>query len=110
MDNIDQLVDLWGFEHFDYLILIYDDSMGLWNERFDWWPRVVGVSARTQAKMWYYKRFALPWVVKGYRYVHFADSDVASPADQPFHLREYEDFIAKHRAKAAQAAVKTVGR
>jgi hypothetical protein len=32
--------------------------------RFPWYREVVGISVQRQAKFWYYKRFATPWLVK----------------------------------------------
>jgi len=31
MENIDNLVRSWGFEHFDYVLMHYDDSSSEWN-------------------------------------------------------------------------------
>lgn len=78
--------------------------------RFDWYARVVSVTALGQAKMWYYKRFATPWLAKGYRYVHFVDSDVGSPANHPFDLAEYEEFLHAHQVLLGQPAVSLEGR
>lgn len=35
--------------------------------RFDWYKHTVGITAQNQAKFWFYKRFASPWLVSGYR-------------------------------------------
>ena len=63
-----------------------------------------------QAKIWYYKRFATPWLVKGYRYVHFVDSDTGSPPEHPFDLAEYDDFLHEHEILLGQPAVSLKGR
>ena len=97
MDHIDKLVRQWGLEHFDYVLMHYDDSSSEWNKwvcvawptrrcvalsihvrvsffdpvccifslyRFNWYKKVVAVTAQRQAKLWFYKRFATPWHVK----------------------------------------------
>lgn len=64
MENVDRLVRLWGMDFFDYVLLHFDDSSSEWGQRFDWYQRVVSVTALRQAKFWYYKRFASPWAVK----------------------------------------------
>ena len=48
--------------------------------------------------------------VQGYRYVHFVDSDAGSPEERPFDLREYEDFLARHKVLIGQPAISDKGR
>jgi hypothetical protein len=109
MDNINQLVTLWGTKHFDYVIFHFDDSAGEWI-KFPWYAKAIGITVRTQAKFWYYKRFGHPWLVMGYRYVHFVDSDAGSPEEKPFILRDYEDFLAQHGVMIGQPAISKKGR
>lgn len=68
MENVDRLVTLWGTHYFDYVLMHFDDSAGEWN-KFEWYKRVVSITAQRQAKFWYYKRFAAPWAVKVRNYI-----------------------------------------
>ncbi|GAB5030706.1 storage protein [Nannochloropsis oceanica] len=109
MANIDGLVRLWGLDNFDYVLMHFDDSATEWNQ-FDWYKHTVGITAQNQAKFWFYKRFASPWLVSGYRYIHFVDSDAGSPPDRPFNLTTYENFLSDRDLLIAQPAITKVGR
>ena len=63
MENIDSLVQLWGATRFDYAIMHFDDSASEWT-KFSWYQHSVAVVAKRQAKIWYFKRFATPDMVK----------------------------------------------
>ncbi len=77
--------------------------------RFDWYKYVVAVTAQNQAKFWYYKRFASPWLISNHRYIHFVDSDAGSPPEHPFDLSVYEQFLWERDLMIAQPAVSLVG-
>lgn len=162
MDNVNALITSWGLEQFDYVLMHFDNSSSEWNKcvydwssigcgdailnfdethlawenRFQWYKHTVGITAQQQAKLWFYKRFAAPWLVKvlnkgmafpercyffpfkvrrrfqlqGYRYVHFVDSDAGSPREHPFNLETYENILEKHMILIAQPAVARGGR
>lgn len=104
LENVDSLVRSWGLQHYDYVICHFDDSQAEWS-KLDWYKHAVGFRANRQAKMWFFKRALSPWLVQGYEYVHFIDSDAGSPPEQPFHLAEYEAKLIEAGVVLGQPAV-----
>jgi hypothetical protein len=102
--NVDLLVNQWGSTKHDYVILVFDKSMAEW-EKLPWYDSAVFVHVHRQAKFWWFKRFVQPWMVRGYRYIHFVDSDAGNPPGQQFDLGAYEEVLAERDVKLAQPAL-----
>jgi hypothetical protein len=50
LENIDSLVRKWGFEHFDYVIAHFDESMEEY-QKLDWYQKAVGYYTHRQGKV-----------------------------------------------------------
>ncbi|KAL9157001.1 hypothetical protein ABFS82_09G116800 [Erythranthe guttata] len=90
-------------DDFAIILFHYDGKTSEWDQ-FEWSQRAIHVSALTQAKWWYAKRFLHPDLVAQYEYIFMWDEDLGV---EHFNAQEYIRLVKKYDLEISQPAVKS---
>ncbi|PKI37767.1 hypothetical protein CRG98_041848 [Punica granatum] len=74
-DNVNKIVMKFMLNNFTVMIFHYDGVVDEWN-KFEWSSRAIHVSAVSQTKWWFAKRFLHPDIVSEYEYIFLWDEDL----------------------------------
>ncbi|CAI9769274.1 unnamed protein product [Fraxinus pennsylvanica] len=87
----------------DFVVMLfhYDGVVDEWND-FNWYGRVIHVSATNQTKWWFAKRFLHPDIIAEYEYIFLWDEDLGV---KNFHPGRYLSIIKEEDLEISQPAL-----
>ncbi|GER38954.1 hypothetical protein STAS_15503 [Striga asiatica] len=85
-------------ENFVVMLFHYDGIVNEWNN-FEWNDRVIHVTAKSQTKWWFAKRFLHPDIVSEYEYIFLWDEDLGV---EKFHPGRYVSIIKEEGLEISQ--------
>ncbi|XP_058101726.1 uncharacterized protein LOC131245940 isoform X2 [Magnolia sinica] len=96
-NNINAAVKKFS-DDFQIMLFHYDGRTSEWDQ-FEWSKRAIHVSARSQTKWWYAKRFLHPDSVAAYDYIFIWDEDLGV---EHFNAEKYIELVKKHGLEISQ--------
>lgn len=100
-DLVDKMVKKFLSSHFVVMLFHYDGIVDEW-KNFEWSKRVIHVSAQSQTKWWFAKRFLHPDIVTEYGYIFLWDEDLGVENFNPEH---YLSIIKSEGLEISQPAL-----
>ncbi|KAJ4833379.1 hypothetical protein Tsubulata_022822 [Turnera subulata] len=100
-DLVDAMVKKFVLSNFSVMLFHYDGIVDEW-KKFEWNERVIHVSAHSQTKWWFAKRFLHPDIVAKYSYIFLWDEDLGV---ENFNPQQYVKIVKSEGLEISQPAL-----
>ncbi|EXB61165.1 hypothetical protein L484_007431 [Morus notabilis] len=100
-ESVNKIVQKFLSSNFVVMLFHYDGIVNDWRE-FEWSDRAIHVSATSQTKWWFAKRFLHPDIVSDYAYIFLWDEDLGV---EHFNVDRYLSIIKEEGLQISQPAL-----